>query len=50
MGNLNLTNIKAVVHESLEKTGYKNYLVAVSGGSDSILLLKILNDLSKEYK
>ncbi len=50
MGNLNLTNIKEKVYQSLEKTGYKNYLVAVSGGSDSILLLKILNDLSNEYK
>ena len=50
MGNLSLNNIKATVHQSLEKTGYKNYLVAISGGSDSILLLKILNDLSNEYK
>ncbi len=50
MGNSNLNNIKEKVHRSLKKTGRKNYLVAVSGGSDSMLLLRILNELSNEYE
>ena len=50
MGNSNLNNIKEKVQQSLEKTGSKNYLVAISGGSDSMLLLKILYELSNEYE
>ena len=50
MGNSNLNNIKEKVHQSLKKTGRKNYLVAVSGGSDSMLLLRILYELSNEYE
>tara|TARA_Y100001958_G_scaffold149567_1_gene132363 strand:+ start:374 stop:1654 length:1281 start_codon:yes stop_codon:yes gene_type:complete len=52
MGNSNLNNIKEKVHLSLKKTGLKNYLVALSGGSDSMLLLRILHELSirHEYK
>ena len=50
MDNLNLNNLKERVHQALNKTGYENYLVAVSGGSDSILLLRILYELSNKYK
>ena len=50
MGNSNLNNLKEKVHQSLKKTGRKNYLVAVSGGSDSMLLLRILYELSNEYE
>lgn len=49
MGNLNLTNFKQKVHESLQKTGLKKFLVAISGGSDSLLLLRIMHELSKEF-
>ena len=50
MGNSNLNNLKEKVGQSLKKTGRKNYLVAVSGGSDSMLLLRILYELSNEYE
>ena len=50
MGNLNLNNLKQNVHQSLAKTGLKKFLVAISGGSDSLLLLRILHDLSDEFE
>ena len=50
MGNSNHNNIKEKVHQSLKKTGRKNFLLAISGGSDSMLLLKILYELSNEYE
>lgn len=50
MGNSNLTNIKEKVYQSLKKSGRTNFLVAVSGGSDSLLLLKIMHELSNEFE
>ena len=49
MDNLNLTKIKKKVHQSLKNTGYNNFLLAISGGSDSLFLLKMIYELSNEY-
>ena len=49
MDNLNLIKVKKKVHQSLKNTGYKNFLLAISGGLDSLLLLKIVHELSNEY-
>ena len=49
MDNLNLTKIKKKVYQSLKNTGYNNFLLAISGGADSLFLLKIIHELSNEY-
>ena len=49
MDNLNLINVKKKVHQSLKNTGYNNFLLAISGGADSLFLLKIIHELSNEY-
>ena len=49
MDNLNLIKVKKKVHQSLKNTGYKNFLLAISGGPDSLFLLKIVHELSNDY-
>ena len=49
MDNLNLIKIKKKVYQSLKNTGYNNFLLAISGGADSLFLLKIIHELSNEY-
>ena len=49
MDNLNLIKVKKKVHQSLKNTGYKNFLLAISGGPDSLFLLKIVHELSNEF-
>ena len=50
MDNLNLTKIKEKVYQSLKNSGRSNFLVAISGGSDSLFLLRVIHELSNEYK
>ena len=50
MDNLNLTELKEKVHQSLVNTGCDNFLLAVSGGVDSLFLLRVINELSHQYK
>ena len=50
MDNLNLTELKEKVHQSLVSTGCNNFLLAVSGGVDSLFLLRMIKELSKQYK
>ena len=50
MDNLNLIKVKKKVHQSLKNTGCDNFLLAISGGSDSLFLLKVIHELSNEYK
>jgi len=49
MDNLNLIKVKKKVYQSLKKTGCNNFLLAISGGSDSLFLLKMVHELSSEY-
>ena len=49
MDNLNLINVKKKVHQSLKNTGYNNFLLAISGGLDSLFLLKVVHELSNEH-
>ena len=49
MDNLNLIKVKKKVHQSLKNTGYKNFLLAISGGPDSLFLLKMVHELSNDY-
>ena len=49
MDNLNLIKVKKKVYQSLKKTGCNNFLLAISGGSDSLFLLKMIHELSNEY-
>ena len=50
MDNLNLIKVKKKVHQSLKNTGCDNFLLAISGGSDSLFLLRVIHELSNEYK
>ena len=49
MDNLNLIKVKKKVYQSLKNTGCNNFLLAISGGSDSLFLLKMVHELSSEY-
>ena len=49
MDNLNLIKVKRKVYQSLKNTGYNNFLLAISGGPDSLFLLKMIHELSHEY-
>ena len=49
MDNLNLIKVKKKVYQSLKKTGCNNFLLAISGGSDSLFLLKMVHELSSKY-
>ena len=49
MVNSNLIKVKKKVCQSLKNTGYKNFLLAISGGPDSLFLLKMIYELSNEY-
>ncbi|MEC8085521.1 MAG: tRNA lysidine(34) synthetase TilS [Pseudomonadota bacterium] len=49
MDNLNLIKVKKKVYQSLKKTGCNNFLLAISGGSDSLFLLKMIHELSNQY-
>ena len=54
MDNLNLSILKENFKKTLQKTNKKNFLLAVSGGVDSMLLLKIAtlikNDESYNFR
>ena len=50
MDNLNLIKLQKIVGQSLERTGYRNFLIAISGGADSLLLLTIINKLKDILK
>ena len=50
MDNLNLTKIREKVYQSLKNTGCSNFLLAISGGSDSLFLLRVIYELSNRYK
>ena len=50
MDNLNLIDLQKLVGQSLERTGYRNFLIAISGGADSLLLLTIINKLKDLHK
>ena len=50
MDNLNLIDLQKSVGQSLERTGYRNFIIAISGGADSLLLLTIINKLKDFYK
>ena len=45
MVSLSLNNLKDIVSKILKQTGYSKFLVAISGGSDSLTLLAIINEL-----
>ena len=49
MDNLNLIKVKKKVYQSLKNTGYNNFLLAISGGPDSLFLLKMVHELSNEH-
>ena len=49
MDNLNLIKVKKKVYQSLKNTGYNNFLLAISGGSDSLFLLKIIHEISNHH-
>ena len=49
MDNLNLIKVKKKVYQSLKNTGYNNFLLAISGGPDSLFLLKMIHELSNEH-
>ena len=50
MDNLNLTKIREKVYQSLKNTGCSNFLLAISGGSDSLFLLRVIHELSNRYE
>lgn len=45
MVSLSLNNLKDIVSKKLKQTGFRKFLVAISGGSDSLTLLAIINEL-----
>ena len=49
MDNLNLTKIKKKVYQSLKNTGCSNFLLAISGGPDSLFLLRVIHELSNVH-
>ena len=49
MDNLNLTKIKEKVYQSLKNTGCSNFLLAISGGPDSLFLLRVIHELSNTH-
>ena len=50
MDNLNLIKVKKKVHQSLKSTDCNNFLIAISGGLDSLFLLRVIHELSSEHK
>jgi tRNA(Ile)-lysidine synthase len=48
MDNLNHNHIKEIVKKNLFNTPKKKFLLAISGGIDSMLLLKISSVISSE--
>ena len=50
MDNLNLNKIREKVYQSLKNTGRSNFLLAISGGSDSLFLLRVIHELSNKHK
>ena len=52
MENLNHNQLKDIVANSLEQLSERNFLIALSGGIDSILLLNLVNEINihKEYQ
>ena len=49
MDNLNLPEAKQLVNNLLNKSKYKDFLVGISGGVDSLVLLSIINELKLTY-
>ena len=49
MDNLNQANIETHLAHKLSKTNCRNFLVAISGGSDSMLLLNMINQIKHKY-
>ncbi len=47
MGNLNHYNLKEIVLDSLNKSKKNKFLIALSGGIDSVLLLTIVSEISQ---
>ena len=45
MVSLSLNNLKNIVSKTLKQTRLRKFLVAISGGSDSLTLLAIINEL-----
>jgi len=50
MDNLNHNQLKEIVENSLEKLAKSNFLIAISGGIDSILLLDVVNEINRHKK
>ena len=50
MDNLNQTKVREKVYQSLKNTGCNNFLLAISGGPDSLFLLRVIHQLSTQYK
>ena len=49
MDNLNLPEAKQLVNNLLNKSKNKDFLVGISGGVDSLVLLSIINELKLTY-
>ena len=49
MDNLNLPKAKQLVNNLLNKSKHKDFLIGISGGVDSLVLLSIINELKLTY-
>ena len=49
MDNLNQASIETHIEQTLSKTNCRKFLVAISGGSDSMLLLNLINQVKHKY-
>ena len=49
MDNLNQANLETHLEQTLSKINCKNFLVAISGGPDSMLLLNMINQIQHKH-
>ena len=49
MDNLNLPKAKQLVNNLLNKSKHKDFLIGISGGIDSLVLLSLINELKLTY-
>lgn len=48
--HLNIENINKTIHNIINKNYHNHILVAISGGQDSMCLIKFMQNLKKQYK